>query len=249
MPGMASKATASVTIWMTMTTPSASRLRRWARMTLDMLAFQASSSSAGAKACSRPRASGSTSVGVFTRPSSGPAASSAMQAPPTPSQVLAPTTARATASAWSRRPAPRAWVTATLTPAPMTRNSTNSAANTWLAMPNAAPLRSDSRAASAVPMTPMPMPSSSSSSSGQVKGKSRGRPLKFGLPRRAGRRVSHKSTQARQNGPHPKGATPCRSPRPQPLTLSPAPRPSSKPRPARPGASSRCPSWPRPSPM
>ena len=99
---------------------------------------------------------------------------STASAMPPPSQVLAPTALRASASAVSRRPAPRACVTTTPTPAPTTRNSTKSMPTTWFVSAKAAPAWSDNRAASTVPTTPTPMPNSSSSASGQISVNRRG---------------------------------------------------------------------------
>ena len=155
-------------------TTSVSRVRRWARITAAIDAFQASTSIAGASHSSRGSASGSTSGGAFSSRNSGNAPSAAASATAPPTQVLAPSAARATASAASRRPAPRPCVTTTPTPAPTTRNRMNSIATTWLASAKAAPALSDSRAASTVPMTPTAMPSSSSRNSGQARVKRRG---------------------------------------------------------------------------
>ena len=113
---------------MATSTISVSRLRRCARITLAMEAFQASSIRAGASAIRKGCDSGSTSAGAFISRSSGPAKSSAISAVMPPSQLLAPSAARAVASATARRPPPSACVITTLMPAPMMRNRMKSVA-------------------------------------------------------------------------------------------------------------------------
>ena len=156
-------------------TARVSRARRWARMTAVMVAFQASSSMAGANATNRGMASGSTSGGAFISRNSGAAIVAATSATARPIQLLAPSTARATASACSRRPAPKAWAMTTPTPAPTMRNTMNRVPNTWCANAKAAPDASEARAASTVPAMPTKLPSSSSTSSGQAMASRRGR--------------------------------------------------------------------------
>ena len=124
--------------------------------------------SATASTCRKGVASGSTSGGALMSSSSGSAATTVTSATPRPIQVLAPSPARATASAWSRRPAPRFCVMTTLTPMPTTRNRMNSAAIRWLASENAPAAVSESRAASHSPTAPTVMPSRNSAKMGQA---------------------------------------------------------------------------------
>ena len=143
-------------------------------MTLAMAAFQVSISSAGAIHCRKGAASGSTSGGALSSRISGSAPPSAIAAQKPPTQLLAPNAARATASAWSRRPAPSACDTTTEIPAPTMRSRMKSMAATWCASANPAAAASDSRAASAVPTRPTAMPRPSSRKSGKATGASRG---------------------------------------------------------------------------
>ena len=97
--GIKSKASSRVTSCITTITSKVSRVRMCARITLAIEAFQASSSIAGAIHCSKGKARGSTESGAFIARSKGSAASSASKAALPPSQLLAPSDARATASA------------------------------------------------------------------------------------------------------------------------------------------------------
>ena len=156
-------------------TASVSRTRRCARMTPAMDAFHASNNMAGARACRKGVANGNTSIGACMMLSNNAAPPNANDAVRTPTHVLAPNTARATASAVSRRPLPRLCATTTLTPAPTIRKRINSIAEIWFANANAAPAGSLMRAARIVPMTPTPMPSPSSRNIGQAISSKRGR--------------------------------------------------------------------------
>src|SRR3990167_6342255 len=121
------------------------------------------------------RPSACTALGASTRSSKGPAPRKTTIAAPMPSQVLAPSAARATWCAPETCPAPRFCVITTLTPMLITRNSRKNAPSTWLDKANAADAVSDSREASHRPSRPTPKPSTSSAIKGQASITSRGR--------------------------------------------------------------------------
>jgi hypothetical protein len=172
--GISSSASTSCSAFMATSTASASRARRWARITPAMLAFQASSSKAGASTCRKGRASGKASAGAFIRRSSGSAANSTISVHSRPMRLLAPSAASARLRAASRWPAPSACVSTTPMPAPTMRNSRNSVICTWLASAKAPAAVSLTRAASAVATTPTAMPSANSTNSGHSSGQSLG---------------------------------------------------------------------------
>jgi hypothetical protein len=173
---------------MATSTSSVSRVRRWARITAAIEAFQASNRIDGASACRKGRASSITSAGVCSSASSCGAPPSAVNAPTAPIQLLAPSAASATRCAADGCPAPRLCVITTPMPEPTMRNSRNSVTEIWLAIANAAPATSDICAASEVPATPTATVSTSSTSSGQASVKIWGRGAAIYIRRAARRR-------------------------------------------------------------
>src|SRR4249919_953078 len=96
-------------------------------------------------------------------------------AAPRPSQLLAPSEARAVRFAPAAWPAPSSCVITTLTPMLMMRNSRKKAPSTLLDSAKAAEAVSDSREASHRPNSATPKPSTSSAISGQASASRRGR--------------------------------------------------------------------------
>ena len=167
-PVIKGQASAKWVACMTIITASVSRLRRCARMTPAIQAFQASSTSASASDCKNGAASSNTSAGALSIFSMGRAHNRASIAANPPIQVPEASAAHATRSASDRCPAPRFCVMTTLTPAPTRRKTMNNRPNTWWDSAKAPPAASDIRAASAVPTMPTTNPSDSSMNRGKT---------------------------------------------------------------------------------